>query len=467
VARIAIVGGGGYVGLAYAVAFADLGHDVVGLDTDQGKIVALKSGRSTIYEPGLDNLLQRGLTSGRLSFTTDYARALAGAEFAFICVGTPPDGIGRADTTYVAAAARGIATHATRDLIVVNKSTMPVGSVQFVAEVLAEHARPGISFSVISNPEFLREGAAIHDIFNPDRIVLGTDQPDIADRVAALYATLNAPVLVTDTRSAEMIKYASNALLATKISFINEVALICERMGADARTVAQGMGMDHRINPRFLGAGVGFGGSCFPKDVRALAAMATDAGLHPSLLTAVLTINAHMRAHVIDLVTEHLGDLAGKTIAILGLAFKPETDDIREAPALDVIRALTTAGATVRATDPVAMTNAAAQLPDVAYCRSAYHAATGADAVVVMTEWQAFTALDLDQLSNSMRGALIIDGRSALDPAACQAAGLTHVAIGRGRPDIRIATPGIPADRAELPAAPATIAIETPAGRPA
>jgi UDPglucose 6-dehydrogenase len=264
-----------------------------------------------------------------------------------------------------------------------------------------------------------------------------------------------------------MIKYASNALLATKISFINEVALICERMGADARTVAQGMGMDHRISPRFLGAGVGFGGSCFPKDVRALAAMATDAGLHPSLLTAVLTINAHMRAHVIDLVTEHLGDLAGKTIAILGLAFKPETDDIREAPALDVIRALTAAGATVRATDPVAMDNAAAQIPDIAYCRSAYHAATGADAVVVMTEWQAFTALDLDQLSNSMRGALIIDGRSALDPAACQAAGLTHVAIGRGRPDIRIATPGIPADRAELPAAPATIAIETPAGRPA
>jgi UDPglucose 6-dehydrogenase len=431
-ADIAIVGGGGYVGLAYAVAFAELGHRVVGLDTDQAKVVALQSGQSTIYEPGLDDLLQRGLTSGRLAFTTDYAVALATAEVAFICVGTPPDEVGRADTTYVAAAARGIATHAVRDVIVVNKSTMPVGSVQFVAEVLAEHARPGVNFSVISNPEFLREGAAIHDIFHPDRIVLGTDDPEVARRVSDLYAALDAPVLVTDPRSAEMIKYASNALLATKISFINEVALICERVGADAAGVAQGMGMDHRINPRFLVAGVGFGGSCFPKDVRALAAMALDAGLHPNLLTAVLAINAHMRAHVIELLGEHLGDLAGKTIAVLGLAFKPETDDVREAPALAVIRELLAAGACVRATDPVAMPNAASQITGATLCKSPYATVTGADAVVLMTEWQEYQTLDLDQIANAMRGSLIIDGRNALDPRRCEASGLAHLGIGRG-----------------------------------
>ena len=431
-ATITIIGGAGYVGLAYGVALAELGHEVVGLDVDGAKVSALADGHSPIYEPGLDELLQRGLENGRLRFTTDYALAVPEADFAFICVGTPADANGRAEMRYILAAARAIAEHACGQTIVVNKSTMPVGSAQLVGEMLAEHARSGATFAVVSNPEFLREGAAIHDIFHPDRIVLGAYDPVACERVAALYAPLGAPVLTTDPRSAEMIKYASNSFLASKISFVNEVALICERLGADVSVVSRGMGLDDRIGPRFLQAGAGFGGSCFPKDVRALASMARDAGIDPSMLNAVLSTNSSMRTHVIDHVAAGLGDLTGKTIAVLGLAFKPDTDDIREAPALDVISHLLAAGATVRATDPAAMKHVAAICPDVTLVDDPYAAAMGADAVVLMTEWAAYRSLDVDRLANVMRGRLVIDGRNVLEASAVLDAGLAHVGIGRG-----------------------------------
>jgi UDPglucose 6-dehydrogenase len=430
-ARIAVIGGAGYVGLTYAAALAELGHDVVGLDVDATKVEALRDGRSPIFEPGLDVLLQRGLAEGRLRFTTEYAAAVPSADFAFICVGTPSDADGRADMQYVATAARQIGAHGCGHTIVVNKSTLPVGSAHFVGEILTEHAHAGATFTVVSNPEFLREGSALHDVFHPDRIVLGASDEADARRVAALYGPLGAEILVTDPRSAEMIKYASNAFLASKISFINEVALICERFGADVSVVADGMGLDERIGRRFLNAGAGFGGSCFPKDVKALASMARDAGLEPTMLAAVLGTNDAMRSHVVARVEERLGCLAGKTIAVLGLAFKPDTDDIREAPALAVLRKLVAAGARVQATDPVAMPHVAGQVPEVSLMADAYAAATGADAVILMTEWAEYRTMDLDHLANAMRGRLLVDARNALAPSAALEAGFDYVGIGR------------------------------------
>ena len=433
-ATICIVGSGGYVGLTYAVAFAERGHDVIGLDLDAAKIASLAVGRAPIFEPDLDELLRRGLAAGRLRFTTDYAEAIPPAEFAFICVGTPPDAAGRAEMSFVLAAARGIAQHAVGHTIVVNKSTLPVGSVQRVVEVLAEHGRPGATFSVVANPEFLREGAALRDVFAPDRIVLGADDPAAAQRVAELFSGWHAPVVFTDPRSAEMIKYASNAFLATKISFINEVAHICERLGADVAAVARGMGLDDRIGPRFLQAGAGFGGSCFPKDVRALATMARDAGADTNLLDAVLWINAAARRRVVEKVLAGCGDPRDKRVAVLGLAFKPDTDDTRESPALAVIEDFLAAGVAVRATDPVVVRRRGISLPQVEVCADPYVAATGSDAVVVMTEWAEYTALDLDRLANAMRGRLLVDARNALDPAAAVAAGLVYEGVGRPRP---------------------------------
>lgn len=429
--KIAIVGGAGYVGLSYAAAFAELGYNVVGLDLDSNKVQSLSEGRCPIFEPGLEELLQRGLTSGRLRFTTEYSHAVPGANFVFICVGTPSDITGRAQMMYVKKAAEDIARHMDGHTFIVNKSTMPVGSGDLVARILNQHKKPDVTFTVVSNPEFLREGSAVHDIFHPDRIVLGADDPIQADQVAALYAALGAPVLVTDLCSAEMIKYASNALLATKISFVNEVATICEQLGADVDVVSRGMGMDDRIGPRFLRAGAGFGGSCFPKDVRALASMARDAGVNTSMLNAVLTINADMQRLVVDKVRGRLGGLSGKTVAVLGLAFKPNTDDVREAPALVVIKELLAAGARVRATDPVAMEHVAELFPGIELCRDPYATVMGADAVVLMTEWDDYRAMDLGRMARAMRGRLLIDGRNVYDLKAVQAIGLTYEGIGR------------------------------------
>lgn len=438
-AAIAVIGGGGYVGLAYAVAFAELGHEVTALDVDAAKVASLSEGRCPIFEPGLEQLLQRGLENERLRFTTDYEAAIPGADFAYICVGTPPGPSGRADVKYILAAARAVGRHARGHTIVVNKSTVPVGSVHFVTESLREHAEPDASFSVVSNPEFLAEGTAIHDIFHPDRIVIGSDDRAAADRVAELYEPLGAPVLITDPRSAEMVKYASNAFLATKISFVNEVAMICECLGADVSAVAQGMGLDKRIGSRFLRPGAGFGGSCFPKDVRALGSMARDMNFDPTMLNAVLEINAVARARIVDKVIRHVGDLRGKTIAILGLAFKPDTDDVREAPALDVVEQLLAAGADVRVTDPAAMERFASMIDSVTFVEDPYAVVFGADAMILMTEWDIYSSLDLDRLANAMRGHLLVDGRNALDAVAARAAGFIYEGVGRSSAVVPIA----------------------------
>lgn len=429
--KIAVVGGAGYVGLSYAAAFAELGYDVVGLDTDEAKVGALSAGSSPIFEPGLEDLLRRGLQNGRLRFTTEYRDAVPDADYVFICVGTPSDITGQAQMLYVKSAARSIAKHGRGHTFIVNKSTMPVGSARLVSGIVEKHNDNGASFTVVSNPEFLREGSAVHDIFHPDRIVLGAEDPQAAEQVAALYAPLGAPVLITDLATAEMIKYASNALLATKISFINEVARICERLNADVDMVACGMGMDDRIGPRFLRAGAGFGGSCFPKDVRALASMARDAGVDTNMLNAVLSINADMRRHVVAKVRSHIGSLAGKTVSVLGLAFKPDTDDIREAPALDVIRELLAGGARVRATDPVATKHVATVLPDIELFSDPYETVTGSDATILMTEWDVYRSLNLSRMANSMRGNVLIDGRNTFDPEKVAVAGLTYEGIGR------------------------------------
>lgn len=429
---IAVVGGAGYVGLAYSVLLADLGHEVVSVDMDPARIGLLCQGVVPNHEPGLDALLTRTLDSGRLRFTTDYAQAVPDAEFVFICVGTPSTPSGAADTSAIADAAQKIARHARNHTIVVNKSTMPVGSASFVSDMLAEHAAPNATFAVVSNPEFLREGSAIHDIYHPDRIVLGSDDMDAAVAVGDLYRVLGAPLLITQPRSAEMIKYASNAFLANKISFINEVATICEQLGADISAVVHGMGLDARINPHFLRPGIGFGGSCFPKDVRALAKMARDNGCDASLLTAVLDINEKMRHRVLDKIKARLGSLNGRTIGVLGLAFKPETDDIRESPAVALVRDLVGEGASVRATDPVANRHVAPLFPTVHLGRDAYDAAMGADALVLVTEWSAYRSLDLDRLANAMRGRLVIDGRNVLEPGPITEAGLIYEGMGRG-----------------------------------
>ena len=435
VANIAIVGGAGYVGLVYAAAFADLGHEVTGIDVDATKISALQSGQCPIFEPGLDALLRRGQESRRLRFTVRYEEAVSAADFVFVCVGTPTmDASGRADIRFVTAATQAVARNARGHTVIVNKSTMPVGSVELVSDILAADAAPGATFSVVSNPEFLREGSAVDDVFHPDRIVLGTTDPVAAEAVSALYAPLGAPILVTDPRSAEMVKYASNAFLAAKISFINEVAMICEGLGADVHAVARGMGLDERIGSRFLSAGVGFGGSCFPKDVRALASMAHDVGMDATMLSAVLNINTAMRTRLVDKVEAHLGGLDDKTIGVLGLAFKPNTDDVREAPAIEVIRTLLAHGARVRATDPAALQHVATLFPDVTLVEDAYAAAMGCDGVVLLTEWDDYRALDLDHLANAMRGRLLIDGRNALNPAVAAGAGLTYFGMGRVTP---------------------------------
>jgi UDPglucose 6-dehydrogenase len=425
--------GTGYVGLVYCTAFADLGNDVWGIDLDAAKVARLRAGECPIFEPGLPELLERNLKAGRLRFTTEYAAAVPDAEFVFICVDTPSTVSGEADMRAVRRAAAMVGEHLCGETIIVNKSTMPIGSGDLVAAIVAEHAPPDTRYAVVSNAEFLREGAAVHDVLNPDRVVLGADDRAAAERVAALYAPLNTPILITDRRSAEMIKYASNAFLATKISFINEMAQICERLGADVTVVAKGMGMDARIGGLFLEAGIGFGGSCFPKDVKALAAMARDADCHPQLLGAVLEINADQRRRFVQKLQEQLGgDLAGKRVAVWGLAFKQNTDDMREAPALDVIRMVEARGGHVIAYDPAAMDNARAFLPGTQFATTPYEAVWAADALCILTPWNEFKQADLARVRELMRQPLIIDGRNLYEPAELAALGFSYISVGRG-----------------------------------
>ncbi len=427
--------GAGYVGLVTGVCFADLGNRVVCVDINEQRIEDLNRGVMPIYEPGLEELVARNVQAGRLSFTLSYAEGLEEAEFVFIAVGTPEGVDGEADLRYVRMASRSIAEVMDHPMIIVNKSTVPVGTGDWVADIVREYRSNDVDFAVVSNPEFLREGAAIGDFMNPDRIVLGSLKQDAAEKVAQLYLPLRATIMITDLRTAEMIKYASNAFLAARISFINEIANICEALGADVKEVATGMGYDKRIGHAFLDAGVGYGGSCFPKDVKALAYMAEIKGRHPQLLRAVMEINHYQRRAVVRKLEDALGGLRGKTIGLLGLAFKPNTDDMREASSAHIAHMLQTAGAHVRAYDPVAMRVAARMVPEMELAEDAYNLAEGCDALVVVTEWNEFKNLDLARIRELMNQPVLIDGRNIYDPAMMNELGFYYRGVGRGYED--------------------------------
>ena len=439
--RISVIGTG-YVGLVYAVCMSELGHDVVAIDIDASKIDRLREGICPIYEPGLTDLMRKNVDAGRLRFTTEYD--VAEAEFIFLAVSTPSTPEGAADLRHVRQAVQSIAQHTNgHHPIIINKSTAPVGTGDTLDYLLAAHnGVDGKEFPIVANPEFLREGAAVDGFFHPDRIVLGARDESAARAVAELYEPLGAPIVFTDVKTAEMIKYASNAFLATKISFINEIASICEGVGANISDVARAMGMDERIGPEFLQPGLGFGGSCLPKDVRALAYMATVYGAHPEMLNAVLQINAAQRRRVIRLLRDALGTLEDRTITLLGVAFKAGTDDIREAASVDLAGLLINEGAHVRAYDPVAMDAFSAQFPDVTACGDPLTAATGADAVVIVTEWAEFASLPLAKLHDAMATPLIADCRNVLDRRAVRDAGFAYFGAGTrisGRQHLRVA----------------------------
>lgn len=423
--RLTIIGAG-YVGLVTAACMAELGHEVTGLDVDAERVRLLASGGVPIYEPGLTELIVKNRE--RLSFTTDPAVAHDRGEFIFLCVDTPPTYSGDADLSRVWRAVGDLPPE-NGERILVTKSTVPVGTGDAIRTELERRGYRHVSYC--SNPEFLREGTAVHDFMHPDRVVVGSGDAGVRERVAGLYEPLGAAIVKTDVPSAEMIKYASNAFLATKISFINEIANVCEATGADVRTVAYGMGLDGRIGPHFLQAGIGYGGSCFPKDVSALKQLAGNSGYHFQLLTAVLEVNELQKRRVIGKLKRHLGDrLHGLRIALLGLAFKPNTDDIREASSIVLASRLLAEGAEVVAYDPVAMPNAKALLPSIEYAGSAAEALAGADACVLVTEWPEFVHLDWAAAKSAMRNNVIIDGRNALDGDTLRGLGFTYEGVG-------------------------------------
>jgi UDPglucose 6-dehydrogenase len=426
--------GTGYVGLVTGAVFADLGNDVVCVDKDANKVTELAAGRMPIYEPGLEEMVTRNMSDGRLAFTTDLASAVRRSVIVFITVGTPPKSDGQTDLTAVADVASGIARAMDRYTVVVNKSTVPVGTGEFVREVIERHQTRPVPFDVVSNPEFLREGSAIEDTLRPDRIVIGAPTQQVAMSLLELYAPLERPMIITDVPSAEMIKYASNAFLSTKISFANAIANICELAGADVTQVVKGMGMDARIGSAFLSAGLGYGGSCFPKDTDSLVHTAATLGYDFAMLRAVVDVNRERAGHFVAMIDRALGPLDHKVVAVLGLAFKPNTDDMREAKSVEVIEGLLKAGAIVRTYDPVAMPNARAGLPaSVTYCDSPYEAAAGADAVALVTEWNEFKFLNLERLRAAMRRPVIFDGRNLWEPERMRRLGFEYHSVGRKR----------------------------------
>ena len=423
--------GCGYVGLVTGAVFADLGNEVVCVDVVEEKIQQLNNGIMPIYEPGLQEMVQRNLADRRLAFSISLEIGMDKAEIIFICVGTPPKENGETDLSQVEAAARGIARYLRRYTVIVNKSTVPVGTGDLVREIIEQNRRRDVDFDVVSNPEFLREGSAVQDAIAPDRIVIGAPSKHVAMKLLELYATLGRPMLITDVHSAEMIKYASNAFLATKISFINAIANICEACGANVDDVARGIGCDPRIAPDFLSAGLGFGGSCFPKDVESLVHTATQFGYDFTLLRSVLEINRDRVEHFVEVIRHGLGDLDGKTIGLLGLAFKPNTDDMREAKSIEIIAKLLSAGAHIKTYDPAAMENARRIFPNITYCQSAYQTAEEADALVIVTEWREFKLLDMEKLRKLMKRPLIFDGRNIYNIERMVAAGFDYFSIGR------------------------------------
>ena len=425
--------GTGYVGLVTGVVFADMGNDVVCVDKLESKIDGLNQGIMPIYEPGLEEMVARNVGDGRLEFTTDLDSAVQKAEIVFIAVGTPPREDGSTNLDYVEDAAKGVARALNRYKVIVNKSTVPVGTGNFVREVIETNKRRAVDFDVVSNPEFLREGSAITDTLVPDRIVIGAPSKIVAMRLLELYAPLERPMIVTDVASAEMIKYASNAFLATKISFANAIANICEEAGADVTQVVKGMGLDARIGQAFLNAGLGYGGSCFPKDTRSLLHTAQSYGCEFPLLAATIETNELQPKRFIQKIHDALGgdDLKGKTVGILGLAFKANTDDMREAKSLDVIADLLASGATVKAYDPIAMENTKPVFPQITYGANAYEVATDADALVIVTEWNEFKNLNFERISGLMQRPLILDGRNLYDPERLRRLGFEYHSIGR------------------------------------
>jgi UDPglucose 6-dehydrogenase len=428
--------GTGYVGLVSGACFADFGHQVCCVDKDQGKIDGLNQGRMPIWEPGLEALVKANAARGRLSFTTDLARGVAGAEAVFIAVGTPARrGDGHADLTYVFNAIRELAKVIKPGTVVVTKSTVPVGTGDKIVEILAEEGAEGIS--VASNPEFLREGAAIRDFKIPDRIVVGADDERAREVLREIYRPLflnQAPILFTGRRTAELTKYAANAFLAVKISFINEIANLCEAVDADVQDIARGIGLDNRIGPKFLHAGPGYGGSCFPKDTLALLQTAEEAGVEQKIVSSVVAVNDERKTALAERVANAVGErLSGKRIGVLGLAFKPNTDDMRDAPALALIAGLQERGADVIAFDPVAQEQAEKLITGITYAANADAVADGADALVIVTEWDEFRALDLETIAGKMRGKTLVDLRNVYDPEEARRAGLSYSGIGRGR----------------------------------
>lgn len=435
---IAVIGTG-YVGLVTGAGLADFGNDVICCDIDPKKIEALNNGQIPIYEPGLDKIVSRNVDEGRLRFTTDLADAIGRSRAIFIAVGTPPKPDGSADLRYVQQVARTIAEHMNGPKLVITKSTVPIGTGRMIERILDE-AGKGQKGSVVSNPEFLREGSAIEDFLKPDRVVIGASDEESIALMKEIYAPLHSleiPFVVTNVESSELIKYAANGFLATKISFINEVAQICERVGANVQDVALGMGLDSRIGPKFLQTGPGFGGSCFPKDSSAMATIAREQGYPFQIMEAVLRVNDDIKSRMVTKIVEALdNEVNGKTIGILGLAFKPDTDDMRDSPAIPVIKGLQALGARIQAYDPQSMENSRRIFDNIDYCEDAYGTAEGADAIVLATEWNAFRALNFERISKAMKKPILIDLRNVYDPHRMKALGFSYTSVGRAE-DVR------------------------------
>jgi len=423
--------GAGHVGLVTGACFADLGHSVVVVDNDAKRIANLKKGIMPYYEPGMEELIHRVVREGRLSFTTSIKEGVMKTTIIFIAVGTPQKATGEADLTYVENVARSIAEYMPAYRLVVEKSTVPVQTGKWVHHTIKTYLKKKIPFDVASNPEFLREGTAIHDLVKPDRVVIGVESQRAENLLRELYKPLGVPIVVTDINSAELIKHASNSFLSMKISFINAVAQVCERSGADVQQVADGMGLDPRIGRSFLNAGAGYGGFCFPKDVEAFIKISEQLGYDFELLKAVRNINEHQKRDFAAKIQKALWVVKGKTIGVLGLAFKPNTDDMRYAPAIDVIEYLQAEGASVKAYDPQAMKEAAHLLPKVKLCKDPYEVARGADCLAILTEWNEFKELDFKRIKKLLRQPLIVDGRNVYDPARMQALGFRYIGIGR------------------------------------
>jgi len=430
--KITIVGSG-YVGLVTGTCFANLGNDVLCLDIDEKKVKMLKAGKIPIYEPGLQELFQRNISEDRLKFTTNSKEAIQKSDVIMLAVGTPPNEFHEADLTAVEAVARDIGKYMNDYKIIVNKSTVPVGTADMVKKIIKENQNKNIKFDVVSNPEFLREGAAVKDFQNPERVIVGTDSKKAQELMGSLYssvARIERPIMFTDIRSAELIKYASNSMLATRISFMNQLSHLCEKSGADIKEVAKGMGLDTRIGSRFLQAGIGYGGSCFPKDVLALTATLKENGCDADLFEAVHDINERQKTIVVDKLSE-LIDIKGSTIAIWGIAFKPKTDDIREASSLKIIELLQGMGAKIHAFDPIAMDNAKKELKDIEFFKTPYETIKDCDALIIVTEWDEFRNLDKEAIKSLLKKPIIIDGRNIYSPKDMKSKGFKYKGIGR------------------------------------